>query len=88
VGEPKGEKKKRKDEMELGIEVIDGQWKVAMVEGVVAFLEVGTSGGGDGSIVSANIPLAAAATAPTTNAGKLPPPNKASQGPLVTDTNI
>ncbi|KAG5077998.1 hypothetical protein JHK82_056693 [Glycine max] len=34
------------------------------------------------------MPLAAAATAPTTNAGKLPPPNRASHGPLITDTTI
>ena len=54
----------------------------------LAFLELGTSGGGDGSMVSANIPLIAAAIAPTTNAGRLPPPNKESQGPLVTDTSI
>lgn len=45
-------------------------------------------GRGDGSIVIANNPLAAAATAPTKNAGKLPPPNSASHGPLKNDTNI
>ena len=54
----------------------------------LALLELLTSGGGDGSMVSANIPLIAAAIAPTTNAGRLPPPNKESQGPLVTDTII
>lgn len=47
-----------------------------------------TSEGKDGSMVSAKIPLAAAATAPTMNAGKLPPPNKASHGPLSNDTTI
>ena len=54
----------------------------------LAFLELGTSGGMGGSMVSANIPLIAAAIAPTTNAGRLPPPNKESQGPLVIDTSI
>lgn len=51
-------------------------------------LEEGRSGGGDGSTVSAKTPLAAAAMAPTTNAGKLPPPNRASHGPLATETTI
>lgn len=46
------------------------------------------SAGGDGNIVSAKTPLAAAATAPTTNPGKFPPPNKSSQGPPTSDTNI
>jgi hypothetical protein len=39
-------------------------------------------------MVSESIPLAAAATAPTRNAGKFPPPNRASQGPLANETNI
>ncbi|MFX6536195.1 hypothetical protein ABTG41_18365 [Acinetobacter baumannii] len=38
--------------------------------------------------MNAKIPLAAAAIAPTTNAGMLPPPNNASHGPLATDTTI
>ena len=42
----------------------------------------------DGNKTIANTALTAAATAPTTNAGKLPPPNRASQGPLSADTNI
>ena len=46
------------------------------------------SGGGEGRRVKDSMALAAAATAPTTNAGKFPPPNNASHGPLVTDTNI
>ena len=67
-------------------ELGNSQWLAVMTG--LAFLELGTSGGIDGSIVSANIPLIAAAIAPTTNAGRLPPPNKESQGPLVTDTSI
>jgi hypothetical protein len=55
---------------------------------VTAILFEGMSGGGDGSMVNANIPLTAAATAPTTKAGGLPPPKRASHGPLATDTNI
>jgi len=43
---------------------------------------------GVGRIITANIALMTAATAPTTNAGKLPPPNKASHGPLNDDTII
>lgn len=39
-------------------------------------------------MVNANTALAAAAMAPTTNAGKLPPPKRASHGPLSTDTII
>lgn len=39
-------------------------------------------------MVKANIPLAAAATAPSTKAGRFPPPNIASNGPLPKDTNI
>lgn len=46
------------------------------------------SGGGEGNNVNERTALAVAATAPTTNAGKFPPPNIASHGPLVTDTNI
>lgn len=42
----------------------------------------------DGNKTIANTALTAAATAPTMNAGKLPPPNRSSQGPLSADTNI
>ncbi|MCI57916.1 hypothetical protein A2U01_0079168, partial [Trifolium medium] len=43
---------------------------------------------GDGSRTIANMALVSAATAPTTNAGKLPPPNNLSNWPLSEDTNI
>lgn len=55
---------------------------------VVMVLVEGRSGGGDGSILSAKTPLMAAAIAPTMNAGKFPPPKRASHGPLATETTI
>jgi hypothetical protein len=63
------------------------QWNAALLL-VAALLFEGMSGGGDGSMVNANIPLAAAATAPTTKAGRFPPPKRASQGPAATETTI
>lgn len=48
----------------------------------------GKSGGGVGSNSRAAIPPANAEKDPRTKAGRLPPPNSASQGPLPTDTII
>lgn len=49
---------------------------------------LGASGGGEGKTVNANTPLIAAAIAPSTNAGKFPPPKRASKGPPPSDTII
>lgn len=49
---------------------------------------MGLSGAGEGSIVRATTPLATAATAPTTKAGRFPPPKSESHGPLPTETTI
>lgn len=49
---------------------------------------LGASGGGEGKTVNANTPLIAAAIAATINAGKFPPPNKASKGPPPSETII
>ena len=50
--------------------------------------KAGASGGGEGKTVIANTPLIAAAIAPTINAGKFPPPKRASKGPPPSDTII
>lgn len=50
--------------------------------------EAGASGGGEGKTVNANTPLIAAAIAPSTNAGRFPPPKSASKGPPPSDTII
>lgn len=49
---------------------------------------LGASGGGEGKTVNANTPLIAAAIAATINAGKFPPPKRASKGPPPSDTII
>lgn len=62
------------------------QWNAILADLAILFLTCST--GGDGSTKIANIPLNNAATAPNTNAGKFPPPNRSSHGPLITDTSI
>ncbi len=52
------------------------------------FDDVLGSGGGLGRMTRAATPPQRAATAPSKNAGKLPPPNNSSQDPAPKDTTI